>query len=67
MALSDPSALFVADDGGHGNELWRTDGTAVGTAMVIDLAHGAGGSMVRGLSVVDGVAYFAAGEQNTQL
>jgi len=28
---------FVANDGVHGNELWRSDGTALGTTMVSDL------------------------------
>lgn len=33
-------AYFAADDGISGRELWRTDGTAAGTAMVKDLHTG---------------------------
>lgn len=32
--------LFFADDGLHGVELWATDGTAAGTAMIADNAPG---------------------------
>lgn len=35
---------FVADDGLRGLELWRSNGTASGTAMVQDLTPGSGGS-----------------------
>lgn len=33
-------ALFVANDGSTGNELWRTDGTLAGTQRVADLRAG---------------------------
>ncbi|MBI5757578.1 MAG: YbhB/YbcL family Raf kinase inhibitor-like protein, partial [Planctomycetales bacterium] len=35
------SLLFSADDGTVGTELWKTDGTTVGTVLVKDIATGA--------------------------
>jgi ELWxxDGT repeat protein len=37
-------ALFVANDGVHGRELWVTDGTVTGTHMVADLTPGSKGT-----------------------
>lgn len=39
------SLLFAANNGTNGMELWRSNGSSTGTAMVIDLLPGAGGAL----------------------
>jgi ELWxxDGT repeat protein len=44
FAATSSLVYFSADDGVHGDELWRTDGTSLGTVMVGDLRPGSAGS-----------------------
>lgn len=51
---------FVAGNGVTGYELWRSNGTAVGTVLVKDIRPGSGGSDLSYLTNVNGVLYFGA-------
>ncbi|HEX4495532.1 MAG TPA: ELWxxDGT repeat protein [Thermoanaerobaculia bacterium] len=51
---------FAAADPAHGQELWRSDGTAAGTWRVSDVRPGPAGSNPRNLTVHQGRLYFTA-------
>ena len=53
--------FFTADDGVNGRELWKSDGTGLGTVMVADITPGT--SSIRGpfsLVAQNGLLYFGA-------
>jgi ELWxxDGT repeat protein len=55
---------FAANDGAHGNELWRSDGTTAGTTMVTDIVSGTGNSNPRNLVVIGDTLFFVASDSS---
>ncbi|MBF5043320.1 MULTISPECIES: hypothetical protein [Myxococcaceae] len=54
------AAVFAANDGVTGRELWRTDGSTLGTFQLADIWPGAEGSNPDSLCPLEGRVYFIA-------
>ena len=57
---TDNQFFFVADDGKNGEELWRSNGTAVGTQLLKDINPNEEDSNIRLLTTIGNTVYFAA-------
>ncbi|WP_333819475.1 ELWxxDGT repeat protein [Ohtaekwangia sp.] len=51
---------FVANNGSNGKELWKTDGTAANTTIVLDINSGSASSSISNLASANGILYFSA-------
>ncbi|MHB8897649.1 MAG: ELWxxDGT repeat protein [Thermoguttaceae bacterium] len=60
FAICEGIVYFHADDGQHGGELWRTDGTDAGTWLVRDIRPGSESSAIDGLVQAGGLLFFQA-------
>ena len=52
--------FITYNDGIHGNELWKTDGTEDGTVMVKDINESAGGSFIYQYAPYKNIFFFTA-------
>jgi ELWxxDGT repeat protein len=58
FAITDSGQIyFAANDGVHGRELWRSDGTNFGTERVSDIFPGGSGSFPDAITFLDGGAF----------
>jgi ELWxxDGT repeat protein len=66
LTTAGPWTYFTATNGRDGLELWKSDGSAAGTSLVIDLLPGPAGSLPNHLTRIGDRLYFSAVEGDRQ-
>lgn len=66
FTIANDVIFFVADDGVNGAELWRSDGTVAGTAMVADIAPGSRASGISTIVAAGSRVFFLTGSAGQQ-
>lgn len=62
LTAVDSVVYFTADNGSSGRELWKSNGTADGTTMVLDMTPGGGSTSFIDLVDVEGQLFFTVGK-----
>lgn len=62
LASFNGALLFTANDGSNGEELWKSDGTALGTVAVKDIYPGPLGSFPIEPTIINGEVFFSASD-----